>query len=486
MKLSKNLTKNIETLKKDLSSFDVIFHDIKLKNKKGVLVFIDSITDKALISKTVLLPLSNQNISGVKGIKKALINAETEEITDYDLALDTISNGNALLIIDGLSTAFSLGVKRVEKRAITEPPTSVVLKGPREGFVEDITCNLSLIRRRLKTAKLQIENLSIGKQSKTTVCICYIKGIVKKGLPEKIKKRLKSFEIDAILDSSYITRLISDHAHSLFKQVGTTEKPDVLVAKILEGRLAIIVDGSPVALTLPYMLLEDFQSPEDYYTSVYKTNFARFIRITSVFLSLALPSFYVSAQLFHLQLIPLPFLLTIVNSIKGIPLSPSLEMFFTLLIFEILNEASLRMPKYVGMVVSIVGGLVLGETAVNAGIISAPALMIIALSGICLYTVPDLLQTFSLLRFLFLVVAGTLGGYGLILGLCALLIYMVSFETFETPLLAPFSPLVKKDLKDSVYKETLFGLNKRPITIGSKNKTRLKIKEKVNEKRTNR
>ncbi|MBE5756292.1 MAG: spore germination protein [Clostridiales bacterium] len=486
MKLSTSLDKNLKILKKEFTSFDVIFHDITLKNGKGVLIFIDSLTDKMLLSKTVLSPLSNQSITDEKKVEKLLLNAELKKVKELLEGIDTITNGNALLIIDGLTTAFSVGAKRIEKRAITEPPTSVVLKGPREGFVEDITCNLSLLRRRLKTPKFQIENLSIGKQSKTTVCICYIKGIVKKGLPKKIREKLKSFEIDAILDSSYITRLISEHSHALFKQIGTTEKPDVLVSKLLEGRLAIIVDGSPMALTLPYMLLEDFQSPEDYYTSVYKTNFARLIRVISVFLSLALPSFYVSAQLFHLQLIPLPFLLTIVNSIKGIPLSPSLEMFFTLLIFEILNESSLRMPKYVGMVVSIVGGLVLGETAVNAGIISAPALMIIALSGICLYTVPDLLQTFSILRFLFLVIAGTLGGYGLVLGLASLLIYMVSFETFETPLLAPFSPLVKKDLKDSFYKETLISLNKRPTVLKSKNKTRLKIKEKLNEKRTDR
>lgn len=175
------------------------------------------------------------------------------------------------------------------------------------------------------------------------------------------------------------------------------------------------MDGSPIALTLPYILIEDFQSPEDYYTSPYKATVARGLRALSVFLAVLLPGFFVAAQLFHLQLIPLNFLLTIVNSIKGIPLSPSFEMFFTLLIFEILNEASVRMPKYVGMVVSIVGGLVLGETAVNAGIISAPALMIIALSGICLYTVPELVQTFSLVRIIILILAGSLGGYSIIL-----------------------------------------------------------------------
>mgnify|MGYP003291453690 CR=1 FL=1 len=201
---------------------------------------------------------------------------------------------------------------------------------------------------------------------------------------------------------------------------------------------------------------------------------ARYIRVISVVLALLLPALFVSAELFHLQLIPLSFLLTIVNSIKGIPLSPSYEMFFTLLIFEILNEASVRMPKYVGMVVSIVGGLVLGETAVNAGIISAPTLMIVALSGICLYTVPELEQTFSVLRILFLVVGGVSGLYGILILIAFLTIYLVTFESYETPILAPFSPLIERDMKDGLYKGFIHELDMRPKSIKNHNKRRIK------------
>jgi spore germination protein KA len=251
------------------------------------------------------------------------------------------------------------------------------------------------------------------------------------------------------------------------------EKPDILVAKILEGRVAILVDGSPIALTVPYLLLEDFQSPSDYYNSPYSATTARIIRLFSVILALLLPALFVSAELFHLQLIPLSFLLTIVNSIKGIPLSPSYEMFFTLLIFEILNEASVRMPKYVGMVVSIVGGLVLGETAVTAGIISAPTLMIIALSGICLYTVPELEQTFSVLRIFFLIVAGSGGIYGLLVAVALLFIYLISFENYNTPICAPFSPLIIKDMKDAVYKGFICEMDYRPQSIKNSNKKRI-------------
>ena len=255
-----------------------------------------------------------------------------------------------------------------------------------------------------------------------------------------------------MLDSSYITKSLGEHKKSLFKQVGNTEKPDILASKILEGRVGILVDGSPIALSVPYLLIEDFQSPSDYYSSSYSATVSRILRILSVVISLLLPSFFVSAELYHLQLIPLSFLLTIVNSVKGIPLSPSYEMFFTLLIFEILNEASVRMPRYVGMVVSIVGGLVLGETAVTAGIISAPTLMIVAFSGICLYTVPELEQTFSVLRLVYLIIAGGLGAYGLLIFSALLLVYLVTFENYSTPLCAPFSPLIKEDLNDSFYK----------------------------------
>jgi spore germination protein KA len=324
----------------------------------------------------------------------------------------------------------------------------------------------------------------IGKYSKTPISICYIEGIVDKSLVDKVKEKLSLINTDAILDSSYISKFLGEHKASIFKQIGNTEKPDILSAKILEGRVAIIVDGSPIVLTVPYLLVEDFQSPSDYYNSSYSATMARVLRLISVILSVLLPAYYVSSELFHLQLIPLSFLLTIVNSLKGIPLSPSFEMFFTLLIFEILNEASVRMPKYVGMVVSIVGGLVLGETAVTAGIISAPTLMIVALSGICLYTVPELEQTFSILRFIMLIVAGSFGGYGLIVGIALLLVYLVSFETFKTPLLAPFAPLIKDDLKDGLYKGFLVEQKFRPKSIKNKNKRRMRI-TKTNEGENN-
>lgn len=481
-KIISNVKKALQEIKKSFSSDDVKYYEFCTgSNVNCALIFIDPLTDKKAFAECIIKPLTKlKTEKDFASIKNAVLSPEVKEINDKKTLYSEILAGNGVLIIDQNEKALSVGFKRIEKRAVMEPPTSVTLKGPREGFVEDLITNVSLLRRRLKTTSLKIEYIPIGKYSSTQVAICSIEGISKPGLKEEIIKKIKKINIDFIPDSSYVSKFLSERKTSLFKQVGTTEKPDIFIAKIMEGRVGILVDGSPFALTLPYMIVEDFQSADDYYSNTYKATAVRILRLISVMLAVLLPSLFVSAELFHLQLLPLSFLLTIVNSTKGIPLSPSFEMFLTLMIFEILNEASIRMPKYVGMAVSVVGGLVLGETAVNAGIISAPTLMIVALSGICLYTVPEMTQTFSLLRILFLFSAGAIGGYGLVVMCLGCLIYLVSCESYGTPLTAPFSPLVKSDLKDSIYKGFFEEMSKRPISLKSKNKTRLKVKNDGN------
>lgn len=476
MKLSKNLNENLVRFKKILPSDDLTFLDMQIGKTSAVLIFINDLVNKDTVGKLVLRPASA--VKGKPSMQKLLStfnSPEKKQLDDFEQTLEEILTGSAVLIVDGFSSSISFGLKHFEKRAITEPPTSTVIKGPREGFVESLPVNISLMRRKLKSPDLIFKNLTVGRVSRTPVSLCYIKGIANDDLVKKLQKKIESIDIDAVLDSSYISKFLGEHDVSIFKQVGNTEKPDILAAKILEGRIAIFVDGSPIALTVPYLLLEDFQSASDYYNSSYSATIARGIRLISVILALLLPAFFVSSELFHLQLIPLSFLLTIVNSIKGIPLSPCYEMFFTLLIFEILNEASVRMPKYVGMVVSIVGGLVLGETAVNAGIISAPTLMIIALSGICLYTVPELEQTFSVIRLLFLIIGGSFGGYGILIVIAMFFIHLITFENYKTPLLAPFSPLVKDDLKDGFYKGFLSEMQSRPESLRNKNKRRIRL-----------
>ncbi len=482
MNISSDVNYNKKVVKAILGSDDIVFFDFELGKTSALCVYVDSITDKELLGLEVLAPLKklcsekSATKTNISHLAKAitLANVKTEsKITD---ATNDILSGNAMIFIDGKNKAISVDLKKFEVRAISEPPTGLAVRGPRNGFTESIKSNLSLVRRYLKSPDLKVETFEKGRYTKTSIAFMYIDGISRPEIIDKIRKKIQEIDIDGIPDSSYVSKLLNERKTSLFKQVGSTERPDVLIERMLEGRAGIIVDGSPFALTLPYLLIEDFQAAEDYYISEYRANLVRALRVVAMIFSILLPSVFVAAQLFHLQIIPLNFLLTIVNGIKEIPFSPSLEMFFVLLIFELLNETSVRMPKYVGMALAVVGALVLGETAVNAGIVSTPAILIMALSGISIYAIPELVETTSVLRFIYLIVAGSLGGYGLILITAFLIIYLCSADNYGAPYLAPYSPVLLNDFQDGLYMNNVIGMVKRPEALGAKNKTRQKIK----------
>lgn len=473
MIIGKDLLKNKKILKALLCSDDVIFFEFTAGSKNALAVYVDSITDKEILGLQVIFPLKNANVSqSVKKLAKTITCANVKTVTEIKEAANEVLNGSTVILIDGKAGGFAADLKKFDVRAIAEPPTELAIRGPRNGFIESIKTNLSLVRRYLKTTALKIETTEIGKYSSTTVAIMSIDGITDPSLVKKIKNKLENVKIDGIPDSSYVSKILYERKNSLFKQVGSTERPDVLIERMLEGRIGILVDGSPFALTLPYLLIEDFQTAEDYYISHYRANLVRALRVLAIFLSVFLPGLFVSAQLFHLQLIPLNFLLTIVNSIKGIPLSPSLEMFFLLLIFEILNETSIRMPKYVGMALAVVGALVLGETAVNAGLVSTPAVLIMAMSGISIYTVPELTETTSILRFIVLLIAGSVGGYGIVLIEAFLTCYLCATENYGVPYVAPYSPLIPNDLQDGIYMSDVTSMPFRPQALNAKNKRR--------------
>lgn len=471
------LKKDEEILKKNICGDDIKYLRFTVSGHNAVAVYTDSICDKELLGREVVRPLSEYDGEySLEGIQLVSLIAVPASGNSVNKAVEQILDGSAVILCDGIKGFFSADLKKFEVRAVAEPPLQTVTRGPREGFNECIKTNLSLLRRRIKSPNLEVINLSVGRLSKTAVAVVYINSVAEKTLADSIIKKIKEIDIDNAADSSYIAKLISTHKGSIFKTVNYSEKPDVVTARLAEGKIAIIVDGSPIVLTVPYLLIEDFQNPEDYYGNTVHSNFVRWIRICSLAFSVLLPAFYVASQLFHLQFIPLNFLLTIVNSIKGIPMSPSFEMFFILLIFEILNEASIRMPKYAGMALSIVGALVLGDTAVRAGIVSSPAILIMALSAISLYTVPDLVETMSIIRISMLIVAGSVGGYGIILGIIFLINYLCATENFGTPILAPFAPLVLEDLKDTFYLSYLSEMQRRPRSIKNHNPVRMRFK----------
>lgn len=478
MQITKSLTQNLTSLKSKLLSSDIIYYEFETDNNKYCVAYVDSLTAKDQVGKLLIRPIFECDNVDFEQTMKSLQIAGVQKTTSLNDAIDQLLAGRTLLFCDGFDFFACCDFLFYQSRAIAEPPTATVVKGPREGFTESIKTNLSLIRRRIKSQDFIVTNKEIGKYSKTVVCVCYVKSIASEKVVNEVIGRLNAINIDSIPDSSYVAKAINKNKASLFKQIGNTEKPDIFAQKLLEGRVGIIVDGSPLALTVPYLLIEDLQSSEDYFVNNYRANMERFIRLFSLVFAIFLPSLFVSAQLFHLQIIPLNFLLTIVNSIKGIPLSPSFEMFFTLLIFEILNEASIRMPKYVGMVLSIVGALVLGDTAVKAGIVSTPTIMIMALSGICLYTAPEMVDTMSVLRLVYLIVAGTLGGYGISLLTAYIAIYLCSLESFGTPVCAPYAPFIKQDLKDGIGMDFVTNMLNRPRVFKTNNKRRMRLKER--------
>lgn len=474
-----SIKQRIGAVKKILPSEDILVFEFEsAEGKKFAVIYADGIVDKNMIGELVIKPLHHAETDiTAEGVKRLLASPDVKDGKNLQDAIKNISDGNAVLYADGEKDFFVIGVKAPPGRAVAEPPTQVTVKGPREGFTEDIKVNLGLVRKRVKSDKLKVKTLTVGKESQTAVVLCYIEGICPDGLPEKIEKQIYAKEIDNVPDSSYVAAFVSERPHSLFKRNATCEKPDIFCAKICEGRVGIIVDGSPIALTVPYMLVEDFQTAEDYYAVSYRSTFLRILRLTAVLIGMMLPALYVCAQLFKIQLIPAQLLFKIASSVAGIPLSPSVEIFLTLFVLEVLNEASIRMPKYVGLALSVVGALVLGDTAVKAGIISTPAVIIIAFSAICLYTVPDLVETSTTLRLLFLIVAGSAGTFGLVLAIAFILCYLVTEQDYGVPLMAPYAPLIGRDMRDSLLKSNTDVLRRRPKVLKTKNSVRLKTKK---------
>lgn len=436
------------------------------------IAFLDSMCSDIKISNYVVQPLVyGDNASNFNDVKTRLMaGSVVKEMANFFDVVNCISNGYTVIFHE--ENCVAVDTRTTLARAIIEPPTSMVMRGPREGFIEDAKTNLTLIRKRLKTPDLKVTTLNVGKYTNTTVFVCYIGSVADRMVVDKLVQQVQKINIDGILDASYLSRYIDQNKTALFRRVGMTEKPDVAVGKMLEGRVAIIVDGSPMVLTVPYLYAEDLQSPGDYYEDNAMTTLNRILRFVSVLASVLLPSLYVCLQMYNYQIIPLKFLITILNATQAIPFSPLAEMILIIVIFDILREANLRMPSAVGISLSLVGAIVLGDAAVKAGLIGAPAVMIGALSGIGLFTMPDNTLILSLLRLAITFVAGMMGILGVILSMMVILFYLCSLQEYHTPFLAPFSPSIESDKQDALLNKPLVSWKKRPKSIPNKNTTR--------------
>ncbi len=423
-----------------------------LDNHRCVIYFSDGMVDKNALNDFVIRPLTQQKFETCRRAveSKVIEFSEFKTSGNFFEFIDPVFGGEALLLIEGVEVCFSLNSRFWATRGVSEPPTDMVIKGPREGFNEDFQTCITLIKRRLKTPHLRFEAMKIGKLSQTNVALCYIHKTAKTHLVSAVRKKLQGISLDGVIDSSYLSSHLRDNKFSLVRGVGDTEKPDILVSRLLEGRVAVIVDGSPIVLTLPYVFLEDLQSPQDYYDVPHQATFARILRLACLAVAIFAPAVYVASQLFHNQFIPLSLLLKISGASGELPLSPPLEMLVTLFIFEILNQASLRMPKYVGMALSVVGALVLGDTAVQAGLISTPTILIVAISGIGAYTIPDQQSSISILRLITLLIGGTFGIIGIFCLSVGLTCYLCSLNSFGVSYFSPFTPKAKRGTDDGI------------------------------------
>lgn len=473
--------KRAEKLKKlNCGNEDIIIKNILVGGKEVALIFVDEIANQQEINKSIVEPLSlyKSDKTSLEDLQKNVVFLCNAEILPEEQIMDKLLRGFCILFVNGEKDALCFNTVFYEGRSVEEPPTSTVISGPREGFTEVLRTNVALIRKRCLSQNLKIEEVVLGTKTKTRINIIYFKDIAKGEIVEEVKKRLQRVEIDGVIDSYYVAKFLEDRPNSIFNQVGNSEKPDIACAKLLEGRIVILVDGSPIALTVPYLFFEDLQSCNDYYSDSHRATILRIIRVMGIFISIFLPGMYIALHLYHYKVLPIKFLVTIVNTTQNLPLNPFLEIFFIIVLFDILFEASVRMPKYLGMAISIVGALILGDTAVKAGLVSPPGVMIIALSAITVYIIPNQSSQISMLRIVFAIIGGTLGFHGVVLGLIFIVSYLCNFECFETPYFAPYTPFIPQDQKDFILKDSLVDMKTRPKSIPHKNDVRLAIKQK--------
>ena len=413
---------------------DISCRSISVSNAQIHVFYIDCLIDKTYLSQNVINPLLRLKTASNDHIKQLLSACDVSTVSSKQDITNKILNGCAVIILNNGDSALAISATNYNTRSITEPPTSQVTKGPREGFVEDASINLSMLRRRIKSANLAVENFVVGKQTQTKIAVVYLSNIADNKLIKTVTTKIQSINIDGIIDSFYIESLLEEGKQPFLRRLGNSEKPDVIASRILEGRIAIIIDGSPIVLTAPFMLIEDLQSPEDYYSIPPRASFVRLIRLLGLILGFLLPGIYVALQSFHYKVLPINFLVTLLSSIQGISFPPLIEILFVLFLFDILAEASARMPKLLGMALSIIGALVLGETTVSAGIISPPSIVVVAISSIMLFIVPEQVQQVSLLRILFTVIGGIAGFYGLLMAFITLTTYLISTNGYGVPL----------------------------------------------------
>jgi spore germination protein KA len=487
--LTPDMETNLREIKAILNNCsDVVYREFVFAQNEQIrlaLIYTDGLADKAQVSEQIIRALALEVPVAVPGreitkgramefIKqRGLCIHQIKETGKLDDVIRAILSGDTVLLVDGHATAIINGARGWESRNITDPEAEPTVRGPRESFVESLRVNTALIRRKIKSPNLKVEALRLGKVTDTDVAIIYIEGIANEKLVVEAKSRLERIQIDGILESGYIEELIEDNPWSIFPTVNHTEKPDRVAAMLLEGRVAILVDGTPFVLTVPNLFVEYLHAGEDYYERFLFTSAVRLIRLLAMIISLTLPGLYIAITSYHLELLPTTLLLSIAAQREAVPFPIFVGVLIMEVTFEILREAGIRLPRPIGQAVSIVGALVIGEAAVRAGLVAASTVIVVATTGIASFVISyNASISFRLLRFFLMILSATLGLFGLITGLAVIGIHLCTLRSFGVPYLSPVVPTTGVNLSDTIFRAPWWAMFSRPRLIARQNQKR--------------
>jgi spore germination protein KA len=479
-----SLSENLDELLKLLAnSNDVQIQPFRFGENNhfsGSLIYIDGMANRATLTDAILLPIKRwSDKRSVLAANADLLDILEQEIlcsasvqikhTLAEFAAGCLS-GDTVLLVEGIAGGLIIDSKGWEKRSISEPQSESVVRGPREGFTENLRTNTSMIRRKIRHGQLRLEQMTVGRKTQTGICLMYLSGVANPKIVDAVRYRIKQLDVDAILESGYIEEYIEDAPFSPFATIGYSEKPDVVAGRILEGRVAIVVDGTPFVLTAPFLFVESFQTAEDYYTRPLHASLTRILRFIAYMLTIFAPAIYVALNSFHQELIPTTLLFTIAQAREGTPFPVFVEALIMIFAFDILREAGVRLPRPVGQAISIVGALVMGDAAVSAGIVGAPMVITIAFTAVAGFLVPIQNESASLLRVIMIIPAAFVGIYGVVLGFVGILIHLATLESFGMPYFDSFSH--PGGTSDNFIRLPLWAMLKRPWGISYKDRTR--------------
>ncbi|MEF9952811.1 MAG: spore germination protein [Clostridium sp.] len=478
-----------------VDSHDMVFRDFTIGSSmlKGFLCQIDGLSDKMLVDDFVMEPLTilsrqvDLDLSSIKeNLFKAIQNttiaaADIKEVEYLEEATTLLLSGETLLFIEGYPKCIIIASRLWPARGTSEPMGETVVRGPRDGFVETIRFNTALVRRRIRDPRLKVKQSQVGVRSKTDIALMYIDELVDKDILSKVEEKLKAIDIDAILDSGYIQQFLEEKPITPFPQIQATERPDVAAASIYEGRIVVMVDNSPTALILPVTVTAFFQSAEDYYIRPVVATSVRLLRVLAILIGLLAPALYIALTAYNPEVIPAKLALSITASREGVPFPAFIEMMIMEITLDLLREAGIRLPKPLGSTIGVVGGLVIGQAAVSAGIVSPIAVIIIAITALSTFVTPnyEIEAAFRISRLGLMICASIYGLYGVVIGVILLLIHLVRLESYGVAYFEPVAPFSIRDFKDSLFlRMPLSYMKERPQYINNNNKVRQKGDEK--------